>query len=109
MVILPLSTSTFSLKLRTIVESSATPVALSAGTDELSVGGALLSILYKVCTSESVNLNFHNRNSSADPFNVVPRSQSIKLLPRTKPVSCILKTLFLVFVPLRTPSIYIFL
>ena len=48
MVMFPLSTSTFSLKLRTIVESSAIPVALSAGTDELSVGGALLSVLYKV-------------------------------------------------------------
>ena len=48
MVMFPLSTSTFSLKLRTIVESTAIPVALSAGTDELSVGGALLSVLYKV-------------------------------------------------------------
>ena len=41
MVIFPLSASTFSLKLRTIVELSATPVALSAGTEELSVGTAL--------------------------------------------------------------------
>ena len=37
----PLSASTFSLKFRTIVELSATPVALSAGTEELSVGTAL--------------------------------------------------------------------
>ena len=36
-VMFPVSASTFSLKLRTIVELSATLVALSAGTDELSV------------------------------------------------------------------------
>ena len=47
-VIFPLSASTFELKLRTIVESSATLVALSAGVDELSVGGGVFSILYKV-------------------------------------------------------------
>ena len=34
----PLSASTFSLKLRTIVELSATPVASSSGTDEVNVG-----------------------------------------------------------------------
>ena len=38
MVMFPLSVSTFSLKLRTIVASTATPVALSAGTDEVNVG-----------------------------------------------------------------------
>ena len=37
-VMFPLSASTLSLKLRTIVESTATPVALSAGTDEVRVG-----------------------------------------------------------------------
>ena len=37
-VIFPLSTLTFSLKLRTIFALSATPVASSAGTDELNVG-----------------------------------------------------------------------
>ena len=47
MVILPLSASTFSLKLRTIVESTATPVALSAGTDELSVGTGLVLVKLK--------------------------------------------------------------
>ena len=41
-VIFPLSASTLSLKLRTIVESTATLVALSAGTDELSVGTVLI-------------------------------------------------------------------
>ena len=40
MVILPLSASTFSLKLRTIVELRATSVVLS-GTEELNVGTAL--------------------------------------------------------------------
>ena len=48
MVMFPLSASTFELKLRTIVESSATLVALSAGVDELSIGGGVFSILYKV-------------------------------------------------------------
>ena len=48
MVIFPLSASTFELKLRTIVESTATLVALSAGTDELNVGGAVFSVLYRV-------------------------------------------------------------
>ena len=47
MVIFPLSTSTFSLKLRTIVESTATPVALSAGTDELNVGTGLVLVKLK--------------------------------------------------------------
>ena len=47
MVMFPLSTSTFSLKLRTIVESSATLVALSAGTDELSVGTVLAVVKLK--------------------------------------------------------------
>ena len=37
-VIFPLSTLTISLKLRTIFALSATPVALSAGTDELNIG-----------------------------------------------------------------------
>ena len=46
-VIFPLSASTLSLKLRTIVESSATLVALSAGTDELSVGKALAVVKLK--------------------------------------------------------------
>ena len=41
MVIFPLSTSTFSLKLRTIFESFAIPVALSAGDDEDKVGAVL--------------------------------------------------------------------
>ena len=47
MVIFPLSASTFSLKLRTIVESTATPVALSAGTDELNVGTGLVLVNLK--------------------------------------------------------------
>ena len=47
MVMFPLSTSTFSLKLRTIVESTATPVALSAGTDELNVGTGLVLVKLK--------------------------------------------------------------
>ena len=47
MVIFPLSASTFSLKLRTIVESTATPVALSAGTDELNVGTGLVLVKLK--------------------------------------------------------------
>ena len=47
MVMFPLSASTFSLKLRTIVESTATPVALSAGTDELNVGTALVLVKLK--------------------------------------------------------------
>ena len=34
----PLSRSTFSLKFKTIFASTATPVALSAGTDELNIG-----------------------------------------------------------------------
>ena len=38
MVIFPLSTSTLSLKFKTISESTATDVALSAGVDELRVG-----------------------------------------------------------------------
>ena len=37
----PLSASTFSLKFRTIFESTATPVALLAGVDELKVGAVL--------------------------------------------------------------------
>ena len=41
---LPVSASTFSLKLRTIVELSATLVALSAGADELSVGTELVVV-----------------------------------------------------------------
>ena len=40
----PVSASTFSLKLRTIVELSATLVALSAGVDELSVGTELVVV-----------------------------------------------------------------
>ena len=47
MVMFPLSTSTFSLKLRTIVELTATPVALSAGTDELNVGTGLVLVKLK--------------------------------------------------------------
>ena len=47
MVMFPLSASTFSLKLRTIVESTATPVALSAGTDELNVGTGLVLVKLK--------------------------------------------------------------
>ena len=43
MVMFPLSVSTFSLKLRTIVASTATPVALSAGTDEVNVGSAAIN------------------------------------------------------------------
>ena len=109
MVMFPLSASTFSLKLRTIVESSAIPVALSAGTDELSVGEALLSVLYKVSTSAELNSVDHNRNSSADPVNVVPSAQSINCLPRTKPVFCILKTLDVEFELTKEPSIYTFL
>ena len=38
MIILPDSTSTASLKVSTILLSTATPIALSAGVDELSVG-----------------------------------------------------------------------
>ena len=45
--IFPLSASTLSLKLRTIVESTATLVALSAGTDELSVGTVLAVVKLK--------------------------------------------------------------
>ena len=45
--IFPLSASTLSLKLRTIVESTATLVALSAGTDELNVGTALAVVKLK--------------------------------------------------------------
>ena len=44
MVMFPVSASTFSLKLRTIVVSRAISVALSAGTDELSVGTALVDV-----------------------------------------------------------------
>ena len=40
-VMFPLSASTLSLKLRTIFASIATPVALSAGVDELKVGAVL--------------------------------------------------------------------
>ena len=47
MVMFPLSASTFSLKLRTIVESTAIPVALSAGTDELNVGTGLVLVKLK--------------------------------------------------------------
>jgi len=41
MVILPVSASTFSLKFKTIFALSETPVALSAGVDELKVGAVL--------------------------------------------------------------------
>ena len=40
----PVSASTFSLKLRTIVVSRAISVALSAGTDELNVGTELVVV-----------------------------------------------------------------
>ena len=40
---LPLSASTFSLKLRTIFASNATPGASSAGTDEVNVGAVLIN------------------------------------------------------------------
>ena len=40
---LPLSTLTFSLKVKTILASTETPVALSAGEEELSVGN------FKLC------------------------------------------------------------
>ena len=43
-VIFPLSVSTFSLKLRTIVASSATSVASSSGTDEVNVGIVLVVV-----------------------------------------------------------------
>ena len=46
-VIFPLSVSTFSLKLRTIVASSATLGALSAGTDEVNVGIVLAVVKLK--------------------------------------------------------------
>ena len=42
-VIFPVSTSTFSLKFRTIFASLKTSVALSAGVDEFKVGSTLLS------------------------------------------------------------------
>ena len=40
----PLSASTFSLKLRTIVASTAILVALSVGTDEVNVGNVLVVV-----------------------------------------------------------------
>ena len=43
----PLSTSTLSLKLRTIFASLSIPVASSAGTDELNVGTALTVVKLK--------------------------------------------------------------
>ena len=45
MVILPLSTSTASLKLSTILASTATAVALSAGAEEDSVGLAISAVV----------------------------------------------------------------
>ena len=45
MVMFPLSTSTFSLKLRTIFESFAIPVALSAGDEEDKVGLAVSDVV----------------------------------------------------------------
>ena len=44
-VIFPLSVSTFSSKLSTIFASTATPVALSAGVDELKVGAVLSTVV----------------------------------------------------------------
>ena len=47
----PLSASTFSLKLRTIVELSATPVASSSGTDEVNVGIVFTVVKLKASVS----------------------------------------------------------
>jgi len=47
MVIFPLTASTFSLKLRTIFASMATPGASSSGTDELNVGSVLVVVKLK--------------------------------------------------------------
>jgi len=44
---LPLTASTFSLKLRTIFASMATPGASSAGVDELNVGIVLATVKLK--------------------------------------------------------------
>ena len=45
MVMLPLSRSTASLKFKTILASTATAVALSAGFDEDSVGSAISAVV----------------------------------------------------------------
>ena len=47
-VILPLSTFTNSLKVRTILASTATPVAPSAGDDEAKVGALLSATVVKL-------------------------------------------------------------
>jgi len=44
---LPLTASTFSLKLRTIFASLSTSIALLAGTDELNVGIVLATVKLK--------------------------------------------------------------
>ena len=61
----PLSASTFSLKLRTIVESSATLVALSAGTDELSVGAAFTVVKLKAVVLDIPSYEFPTLSSNA--------------------------------------------
>ena len=61
----PVSASTFSLKLRTIVELSATLVALSAGTDELSVGTTFTVVKFKAVVLDIPSYEFPTLSSNA--------------------------------------------
>ena len=64
-VMLPVSASTFSLKLRTIVESSATLVALSAGTDEFNVGTTFTVVKLKAVVLDIPSYEFPTLSSNA--------------------------------------------